>query len=79
MDYLVGLMSSQCPYKRVRRRCDDGERDQRERLEDAIFLALTMEEGPQSTKCRWPLEAQKGKGFCPRASRRNVILLTQLF
>ena len=28
---------------------------------DATLVALKMEEGPPAKKCRWPLEAGKGK------------------
>lgn len=31
----------------------------------------------QAKDCRWPLEAEQGKGLSPKASRRNKALLTQ--
>lgn len=44
----------------------------RERSEDATLLALKMKEGAMTKKCRWLLEATKGKEA--RAYRRNIAL-----
>ena len=52
---------SQRHKRRVGGRGDDGSRSQREELEDAVLLALKMEEGAVSQGVQVPLEAGKGE------------------
>lgn len=48
----------------------------RERLEEAVRLALNPGKGYQHKESKWPLEAGKeGNRFLPRAYRRNMARL----
>lgn len=63
---------SQRHKRRVGGRGDDGSRSQREELEDAVLLALKMEEGAVSQGVQVPLEAgHVGKQTSPWSPRRG--------
>lgn len=53
----------------------EGLERERERLEDAMLLALKMEEGStmQTASRRWSV---RGNRFSPKASKRNATLPT---
>lgn len=51
--------------QRIRVRKGDVTTEQRRRCEDAMFMALQMEEGATAKECMWYLEARKDREILP--------------